>query len=146
MLNKKGGRGEGSGTQGSDRSRGGFSVLGPDVVVTGNFAAAADLHIDGKVEGDVDCGNLVQGTESHIIGSVTAETARLAGRIEGAIHVRTLSVERSAVILGDVEYESITVETGGRIDGRLKQINASEAAGAKSLRALPTPIASEQAA
>ncbi len=41
-------------------SGGMFSVIGPDVVITGNIATTADLHNDGRVDGDVPCGNLVQ--------------------------------------------------------------------------------------
>ncbi|WP_262504019.1 polymer-forming cytoskeletal protein [Sphingosinithalassobacter sp. CS137] len=101
-----------------------FSVLGPDVVVTGNVTATNDLHIDGRVEGDVNCGSLAQGSESQIFGSVVAESARLAGSIEGAVRVKQLTVERSAKITGDVEYENITIENGGHIDGRLKHMSS----------------------
>lgn len=100
--------------------RGMFSVIGPDVTVTGNISATADLHIDGRVEGDVNCGALVQGPDSRIVGAVNAEQARLAGTIEGAVAVRQLTVERSAKIQGDVEYETIAIENGAHIDGRLK--------------------------
>jgi len=106
----------------SGGKRGMFSVLGADVVVTGNIAATADLHIDGRVEGDVSCGALVQGTESKISGNLYAETARIAGTIDGTVSVRQLLVERTARINGDVEYESITIENGASIDGRLKHI------------------------
>lgn len=100
--------------------RGMFSVIGPDVVITGNVSATADLHIDGRVDGDVDCGSLVQGPESRIVGSVMSEAARLAGTIEGAVRVRQLTIERNARIIGDVEYETIAIENGAHIDGRLK--------------------------
>ena len=102
--------------------RGMFSVLGPDVIVTGNISATADLHIDGRVDGDVNCGSLVQGNESRIAGNVRAESARLAGAIEGTVSVRQLTVERAARITGDVEYENIAIENGASIDGRLKHI------------------------
>ena len=55
-----------------------FSVLGNDVTIKGDLSATAELHIDGKVEGDITCASLVQGETSEIIGAVTAETARLA--------------------------------------------------------------------
>ena len=100
--------------------RGMFSVIGPDVTLTGNVAATADIHIDGRVEGDVHCGALVQGAESRIVGTVNAEEARLAGAIEGTVRVTRLTVERSARITGDVEYETIAIENGAHIDGRLK--------------------------
>ena len=108
--------------------RGMFSVLGPDVVVKGDVTASADLHIDGRIEGDVHCSSLAQGAESQIFGNVTAESARLAGSIEGGVRVKQLTVERSARITGDVEYENITIENGGNIDGRLKHMSRVETA------------------
>lgn len=107
--------------------RGLFSVIGPDVVITGNIAATADLHLDGRIDGDVDCGSIVQGTESRIKGALKAETARIAGTIEGSVAVSQLTVERTARMIGDVEYESITIETGASIDGRLKRVGADAA-------------------
>ncbi len=102
--------------------KGMFSVLGVDVVVTGNIVATADLHIDGRIEGDVGCASLVQGGDSVIVGSVIAETARIAGTIEGSVRVRQLQVERTARITGDVEYDAITIETGARVDGTLRHL------------------------
>lgn len=126
--------------QPSGAKRGMFSVIGPDVVITGNVAATADLHVDGQIDGDVNCGSLVQGTDSRINGSVKAEIARLAGSIEGSVAVRQLSIERAARITGDVEYESIAIETGAAIDGRLKHVPA-DAGGRSFERAASGPTA-----
>lgn len=131
-------------SQGGNSKRGMFSVLGPDVIVTGNVTATADLHIDGRVEGDVNCGALAQGADSQIFGSVTAESARLAGSIEGSVRVRQLTVERSARITGDVEYENITIENGGHIDGRLKHMSSIDISAQERPRAVAattTPVA-----
>ena len=117
--------------------RGMFSVFGPDVIVTGNVTATADLHIDGRVDGDVNCGSLVQGSESRIAGNVRAESARLAGAIEGTVSVRQLTVERAARITGDVEYENIAIENGASIDGRLKHISPDS--GKKFTGSTPAP-------
>lgn len=105
--------------------RGMFSVIGADVVISGNIRASAELHVEGRIEGDVDCAGLIQGAESQIIGGVTAESARIAGAIEGAVRVRQLTVERTARITGDVEYENITIENGGHIDGRMRRIGST---------------------
>lgn len=108
----------------SGTKRGMFSVIGPDITITGNIAATADLHIDGRVDGDVNCGSLVQGGESRITGAVKADSARLGGSIDGAVSVRQLTIERAARITGDVEYETIAIENGASIDGRLKHVSA----------------------
>ena len=76
-----------------------FSVLGPDVAIKGDLTASADLHIDGKVEGDISCAALVQGEASEIIGVVTAESARLAGKIRGSITATSGAGERGSVYL-----------------------------------------------
>ncbi len=131
--------------QSGNSKRGMFSVLGPDVIITGSVSATSDLHIDGRVEGDVNCATLAQGTESQIFGNVSAEIARLAGSIEGTVRVKQLTVERSAKITGDVEYENITIENGGHIDGRLKHMStvntAAPAAGPRPVEAAPSPFA-----
>ena len=100
--------------------RGLFSVLGADVTVTGNIAATADLHLEGRVDGDVACTMLVQGADSIVTGAVKAESARIAGTINGTVSVAQLTIEASAVITGDVDYQSVSIDKGARIDGRLR--------------------------
>lgn len=104
-----------------------FSIIGSDVVVTGNITASVDLHIDGKVEGDIGCATLVQGAESEIRGSITAETARLAGLVDGAVTARDLFIERTARIMGDIAYDNITIEQGGQVVGRFSHRGAHPA-------------------
>lgn len=95
-----------------------FSVFGPDTRIKGDVTASADLHIDGKIEGDVTCTSLVQGESSEITGAVKAESARLSGTVRGTINVRELVVLKSARIHGDVHYDSLTIEQGAQVDGR----------------------------
>jgi cytoskeletal protein CcmA (bactofilin family) len=95
-----------------------FSVLGADTAIKGDISASADLHVDGKVEGDIACSSLVQGEASEIIGAVSAESARLAGTVRGSISARELVILRSARIHGDVHYDALTIEQGAQVDGR----------------------------
>ena len=96
-----------------------FSVLGADTAIRGDITASADLHIDGKVEGDIACAALVQGESSEITGAVTAESARLSGTVHGTITARELVILKTARIDGDVHYDALTIEQGARVEGRL---------------------------
>jgi cytoskeletal protein CcmA (bactofilin family) len=96
-----------------------FSIIGGDVVITGSVEASVDLHIDGRVEGDISCAALVQGPDSRIKGHVSAKSARIGGLIEGSITAEELIVEGSARITGDVTYDMISIATGGQIDGKM---------------------------
>ncbi len=95
-----------------------FSVLGADTAIKGNVMASTDLHLDGKVEGDVTCSSLVQGETGEIVGAVKAESARLAGVVRGSISARELVILKSARIHGDVHYDALTIEQGAQVDGR----------------------------
>jgi cytoskeletal protein CcmA (bactofilin family) len=104
-----------------------FSMIASDVEIVGNLSARVDLHIDGKVQGDVTCGSLVQGETSVIIGKVTAETARLSGKVEGSIEASELMIEASARITGDVAYTNLTIAPGGQVEGKFKHKAAGSA-------------------
>lgn len=99
-------------------SNGTFSVIGADVVVTGNVVAKGDLHIDGRIEGDVTCASLVLGESGHIAGAIIADDARLCGEVSGSITARALVIEKTARTTGDVTYENLGMEAGARAEGR----------------------------
>lgn len=93
-------------------------MIGSDVTIKGDISATADLHVDGTVDGDITCSSLVQGESSTISGAVIAETARLAGQVNGSITARELVILQSAQINGDVHYDALTIEQGAQVDGR----------------------------
>jgi cytoskeletal protein CcmA (bactofilin family) len=106
-----------------------FSILGADIAIKGDVSASCDLHLDGRIEGDVTCNALVQGESGEIIGAVNAESAKLAGKVRGTITAGDLVIVKTARIEGDVLYASLTIEPGAQVDGRL---SARGAQGAKA--------------
>lgn len=101
-----------------------FSVIGTDVTVSGDIDASVDLHVDGKIEGDIRCAILVQGTNSVINGAVSADQARIAGTVSGAIHAKELIIESSARVVGDVTYEKLSIATGGHVEGSFRHMSS----------------------
>lgn len=109
-----------SGKQGT--SSGGaprLSFFGSEVVVSGDVSTEAQLHIDGRIDGNVRCASLTQGGDGRIAGNIIAEEARLAGTVEGTVTAATVIIEATAKILGDVAYDTVSIEAGARIEGRL---------------------------
>jgi cytoskeletal protein CcmA (bactofilin family) len=118
-----------------------FSIIGADVVITGNVSATVDLHVDGRIEGDLSCANLVQGPDSLIKGAVVAESARLSGTVDGSINARDLTIQASAKITGDVAYENLTIENGSQVEGRFAH---RRGAGTQPQRAIPAAANSSE--
>ena len=117
-----------------DNHPGSASLIGSDVTIKGDVVATADLRIDGRIEGDISCASLIQGESSTIVGTITTETARLAGAISGSISARELTVLRTARIEGDVQYDALTIEQGAQVDGRFAP-NARQ-----TVKAVPTSV------
>jgi cytoskeletal protein CcmA (bactofilin family) len=97
----------------------GLSFIGPEVTIGGDVTTAAQLHVDGRIEGHVRCAGLSQGAGGTIAGNITAEEARIAGLVEGTVEAKTLIVEASGRVTGDVTYETISIAAGAQIEGRL---------------------------
>ena len=95
-----------------------FSVLGPDIAIDGDLTAKVDLHLDGRIKGDIRCAALIQGETSEVTGTVVAESARVAGTIKGSISAGVLVILKTARIEGDVAYDSLTIEEGAQVDGK----------------------------
>jgi cytoskeletal protein CcmA (bactofilin family) len=118
----------------------GLSFIGPEVLVSGDLATDGQLHVDGRIDGNVRCAQLVQGEAGIVAGNVTADEARIAGTVEGLVSVRTLFVEASARIIGDVVYETISIDAGAQIDGRLARRGALGLDGDAAQTLIATPV------
>lgn len=96
-----------------------FSVFGADTSIKGDITATADLHVDGKVEGEIACATLVLGESGEVVGGIRAECARLAGLVRGSVSARDLVVLKTARLHGDVQYDTLTIEQGAIVEGHL---------------------------
>lgn len=108
-----------------------MSFLGSEVTVTGNIGGQGNLHIDGRVDGDVNCASLIIGSAGQVNGNITADEAKIAGSVTGTVSAKVLTIEASARIVGDLSYDSVSVETGAQVDGRVKRLTRDDAGGLK---------------
>jgi cytoskeletal protein CcmA (bactofilin family) len=127
-----------------------FSYLGSEVTVTGDIATKSELHLDGKVTGDVSCGALTQGESGEVRDNILAVEARLAGLVDGAVEAATLTLEATARVTGDILYESLSVAAGAEVEGRFKRrrgaADGSATAKAEKAAPAPTPLFGDEAA
>ena len=94
------------------------SIISSDVEIQGNVKTGAELQLDGKVVGDVDCGTLVMGTTGSLEGQIKADSVTIRGKVKGEIHARSVRLEASSEIEGDVYHETLSVEAGAKLSGR----------------------------
>lgn len=121
-----------------------MSMIGADILITGNIEASVDLHIEGRVNGDVRCTTLILGEQSSVNGSIHAERVRVSGTVEGAIDTRDLAIEAGAHVTGDVVYERLRIANGGTVEGTMKRKAPPEGEGSKLKLVEPKTEAKQQ--
>lgn len=125
--------------------RGQMSVIGADIVITGNIEASVDLHIEGRVNGDVRCATLILGESSSVNGKIFADRVRVSGAVDGAIETKDLAVEATARVTGDITYDRLRVANGGCVEGQMKRKAVEEAPIDSKLKLVEPPLASAEA-
>jgi cytoskeletal protein CcmA (bactofilin family) len=102
------------------------SIIGSDVVITGNIVTQGEIQLDGKVEGDIRSSALTIGESGIVVGSVSASEVIIKGTVKGQINARSIRLEKTSKVTGDLIHESLSIEAGAFIEGSLKhQKNAN---------------------
>ena len=88
---------------------------------TGTLKLAKSLHVDGAVEGEIDCAATVTiGASGRVNAQVRAEAVVIDGEIHGDIEARSeITLSKSARVYGDLMTEGIVIERGAKVEGRI---------------------------
>jgi len=126
------------------------SIIGSDVEIEGNVRTVGELQLDGAIRGDLACGGLVMGESGAVKGSITADNVTIRGTVTGEIRARSVRLEKSAVVEGDVYHESLSVEAGAKLTGRFAHTSSPKevpaAAAVEPIDETPSFVAKKPAA
>jgi cytoskeletal protein CcmA (bactofilin family) len=103
------------------------SIIGSNCSLAGDIVSDGEVHIDGKVVGDVRCVTLVIGETGAVTGEINAETVRVLGAVTGQIMASAVELAKSARILGDITHDSLAVEAGAYVEGRFNRLQPGQA-------------------
>lgn len=93
------------------------SIISENARLKGDIISDGIIHVDGHVEGDISCDELIIGIKGSIIGSVNANSLHLYGSLNGRASVDNLFIAKSAKLIGDATHNTIAIEPGAYIDG-----------------------------
>jgi cytoskeletal protein CcmA (bactofilin family) len=109
------------------------TIIGRHAEVHGLLRMQESVRIDGKVIGNIEAPNgtsisVVIGPDGEVQGDVLASRIIVAGKVAGNIHAyERVELMASALVQGDIKYESMAVEHGAKILGLLLQVDAKNA-------------------
>lgn len=97
------------------------TVVGPSVHVEGDFSSEGDIIVKGSVTGTVYTSKLLLvETGAKIFANVQAGTAKISGEVRGNMKIMgSLELLSTGRIIGDVEVETLSVEPGAVLYGKV---------------------------
>ena len=117
------------------------SVLSAEVEITGTVKTSGSIRIDGKLDGELNCGgDAVIGKSAAIKGNLTVNSVSIAGSITGNVTARDrIEMKASARVMGDIKAKRLAVEDGVTFVGK-SEVNPS--GGGVSSAPAAEPVAS----
>ena len=97
------------------------TIIAADVNILGSIVSEGALDIDGIVDGNVRCKDLIIREGGRIHGDVTAEKLQAHGAIDGMVRAKEVSLHETATVKGSIIHETLGIEDGASIDGQLKK-------------------------
>ncbi len=104
------------------------SIISEGTELKGDVNSKGMVHIDGKLIGNVNCDELVIGTNGYVKGYVNAKKIQIYGVFEGTADADDLYIAQNAKLIGDINHITLAIEPGAYIDGRCirknREVNA----------------------
>lgn len=100
------------------------SIISQNTRIQGDVISNGIIHVDGFVEGDITCDELVIGLKGSVEGIVNVQSLHLYGTLQGKANVEKLFVAKTAKLIGDATHVSIAIEPGAYIDGRCIRVGS----------------------
>jgi cytoskeletal protein CcmA (bactofilin family) len=102
------------------------------LTMKGDLESEGDIHVKGKVFGNIRCKLLIVEVDALVEGGVEAEEVIVRGNAKGTIQADRVRLEKTANVDSEIRHTSFSAEEGARIKGSLRSKDepASEGTGA----------------
>ncbi|MDZ4742613.1 MAG: polymer-forming cytoskeletal protein [Verrucomicrobiota bacterium] len=97
------------------------NYLATDIEIKGTIKFAADLTLDGKVEGEIisEAGLLTIAENAVVTGEIKTKSVIVMGKVNGNITVtERAELKAKAQLLGDIKATRLVIEEGATIVGK----------------------------
>lgn len=99
----------------------GHSTIGENLAIIGYVTSQGEVHVNGRVHGDIHCLSLVFAEGSHIEGTVIAEDVIVRGRVHGSVRAFRVTLESGCHVEGDIIHQNLAIEQGAYFGGTSHQ-------------------------
>jgi cytoskeletal protein CcmA (bactofilin family) len=103
------------------RSSGAPSVIGADLLITGNLVSKGEVQVDGEVQGDIHSVHVVIGEKARITGGIVADEIVVRGHVMGTVRGKRVILQTSSQVEGDIYHQTLAIEQGAFFEGKSRR-------------------------
>jgi cytoskeletal protein CcmA (bactofilin family) len=101
------------------------SVVDKFLTMKGDLESEGDIHVKGKVFGNIRCRLLIIEVDALVEGGVEAEEVIVRGNTKGTIRADRVKLEKTANVDSEICHHTFSAEEGARIKGSLRSKDES---------------------
>jgi len=95
-------------------------IIGEGATINGTIQEKNQINIQGSVDGDVECKDLIVGKSGNLKGKIKTERLSVEGSVEGELNVKCLlKLMSSGSVSGKITYGSLQINEGGKLIGEI---------------------------
>jgi cytoskeletal protein CcmA (bactofilin family) len=96
------------------------SIVDEFLTMKGDLESDGDIHVKGKVLGNIRCKLLIIEIDALVEGGVEAEEVVVRGNTKGTIQADRVRLEKTANVDSEISHRTFSAEEGARIKGSLR--------------------------
>ena len=94
------------------------SILGIDIVITGDIKTDGDVQVDGRLDGNIIANHVMVGEQGAINGKISASKVTVQGKVTGKIDAGSVELSETANVQADIIQDHLVIANGAFFDGK----------------------------
>mgnify|MGYP000020581491 CR=1 FL=1 len=101
------------------------SILGSDLIITGDIKTDGDIQIDGRLDGNIKAGNITIGEQGAVNGKISATAVHVRGKVTGKVDATIVDLAETANVQADLVQDQLMIANGAFFDGKCTRKTAA---------------------
>ena len=108
------------------------SIVDERLTMKGDLESDGDIHVKGRVFGNIRCNLLIIEVNALVEGGVDAEEVIVRGHAKGTVRADRVRLEKTAEVESEILQRTFSAEEGARIKGSLRSLDELQGEPAKA--------------